>query len=76
VFTILLQSFSFLISTNSSFACEDFSEDMKDIVNGLLGAKRDAFLKLISFFGYKDENKIKQVCKEYVHSSLLERLNK
>jgi hypothetical protein len=41
-------------------------------VNGLLGAKRDAFLKLISFFDYKDENKIKQVCKEYVYSNLLE----
>jgi hypothetical protein len=35
---------------------------MKDVKNGLLGVKRDAFLKLISVFDYKDENKLKQVC--------------
>jgi hypothetical protein len=41
-----------------------FSDDLKDAENGLLGAKRDAFLKLISFFDYKDENKLKHVCEK------------
>jgi hypothetical protein len=39
---------------------------MKDLKNGLLGAKRDVFLKLISVFDYGDENKLKQVCRKYV----------
>jgi hypothetical protein len=52
---------------------EDFSEEMKDVMNGLLGVKRNAYLKLIGFFDYKDENKLKQVCKECVCISLIER---
>jgi hypothetical protein len=48
---------------------EDFSEEMRDVKNGLLGARRDACLKLMSFFRYKDENKLKQVYKKYVHIS-------
>jgi hypothetical protein len=64
--------FIFLKSPNFCFVCEDFSDDMKDIVNGLLGAKRNAFLKLICFFYYKDESKLKQVCKECMCISLIE----
>jgi hypothetical protein len=45
---------------------------MKDVMNGLLGAKRDACLKLISFFLYKDENKLKEVCKECVCIGIIE----
>jgi hypothetical protein len=52
--------------------CEDFSDDMKDVMNGLLGAKRNVFLKLISVFDYKDDIKLKQVCKKYVCISLIE----
>jgi hypothetical protein len=44
---------------------------MKDVENGLLGVNRDAFLKLISFFDYKDENKLKQVCKNYVYNGFI-----
>jgi hypothetical protein len=45
---------------------------MKDVENGLLGTKRDAYLKLTSVFPYKDENKLRQVCKKYVCISLIE----
>jgi hypothetical protein len=45
---------------------------MKDIKNGLLGVLRDAFLKLISVFDYRDENKLQEVCKKCVCSSLIE----
>jgi hypothetical protein len=37
-------------------------------MNGLLGANRNVFLRLISLFDYIDENKLKQVCKW--HSSI------
>jgi hypothetical protein len=33
---------------------------MTDVKNGLLGVNRDAFLKLIIVFDYKDENKLKK----------------
>jgi hypothetical protein len=33
---------------------------MTDVKNGLLGVNRDAFLKLMSVFDYKDENKLKK----------------
>jgi hypothetical protein len=46
---------------NLSLIFEDFSDNMRDVMNGLLGAKRDAFLKLMSIFNYKDESKLKQV---------------
>jgi hypothetical protein len=39
---------------------------MKDVKNGLLGINRNAFLKLISVFNYKDESKLREVCKKYV----------
>jgi hypothetical protein len=64
--------FIFLILRNFCFVCEDFSDDLKDIINGLLGANRNVYLKLISFFAYKDENKLKQVCKKYVCISWIE----
>jgi hypothetical protein len=37
---------------------------MKDIKNGVLGAKRNAFLKLISVFDYGDKSKLREVCKK------------
>jgi hypothetical protein len=40
---------------------EDFADEMEDVKNGLLGVKRNTFLKLISFFDYKDQNKLRQV---------------
>jgi hypothetical protein len=50
-----------VLRLNFSLICKDFSDDMKDLENGLLGVNRDAFLKLISVFDYRNENKLKQV---------------